>query len=157
MGKTAPQEICHSLNPQRRSLVIKVEIQTTGTAEVKTGPALVDSGATSSFMSRSYVECNQLNTRKLTRPIPVHNVDGSLNEDGSITQIVDAILRVDGHSERTTFAVANLGKLDIILSFTWLVEHNPEIDWQTRKVTLSRCPDKCHTCRKEIWEEQMAL
>jgi len=55
-------------------------------------------------------------------------MDGLLNEDGSITQIVDAILRVDGHSERTMFAVANLGKLDIILGFTWLVEYNPEIN-----------------------------
>ena len=61
----------------------------------------------------------------------MHNVDSSLNEDGSITQIVDAILHIDGHSERTTFAVANLSKLDIILGFTWLVEHNPEVNWQT--------------------------
>jgi len=39
-----------------KSLVIKVEIQTMDTAEVNAGPALVDKGATSSFMSLSYVE-----------------------------------------------------------------------------------------------------
>ena len=45
---------------------------------------------------------------------------------------MDVILQVDGHMERTTFVVTNLGKQDIILGFTWLQEHNPEIDWQTR-------------------------
>ena len=109
----APQEIYHGFNPWPQSLVIKVEIQTMDTAEVKTGPALVDSGSTSSLMSQSYVEHNRLNTWKLAWPVPVHNVDGSLNEDGSITQIVDVILCVDGHSERTTFAVVNLSKLVI--------------------------------------------
>ena len=84
----------------------------------------------------------------------MHNVDGLLNEDGSITQIVDAILHVDGHSERTTFSVANLSKLDIILGFTWLTEHNPEINLKTCKVIMSYCPDKCHTCQKEVQEEQ---
>jgi len=58
-------------------------------------------------------------------------VDGSPNESGSITEIVDAILCFDGHSERTMFAVTNLGRQDIILRFTWLEEHNPEIDWKT--------------------------
>ena len=87
----------------------------------------------------------------------MHNVDGLLNKDGSITQVLDVILHVDGHSERTTFAVANLSKLDIILGFTWLVEHNLEINWQSCKVSLSCCPDKCHTCRSEVREEQKAL
>jgi len=135
--KWLPKKYVMASTPGPSSLVIKVEIQTMDTAEVKMGPALVDSEATLSFMSQSYVECNQLNTRKLTWPIPVHNMDSSLNEDGSITQIVDAILHIDGHSERTTFAVTNLSKLDIILGFTWIAEHNPEINWQTRKVTLS--------------------
>ena len=69
----------------------------------------------------------------------MHNVDSSLNEDGSVTEIVNTILHVNGHSKRTTFTVTNLRKLDIILRFTWLVEHNPEINWQTHKVTLSFC------------------
>ena len=47
------------------------------------------------------------------------------------------ILWVDGHTKRTVFAVANLGKQDLILGFTWLEEHNPEIDWQTCKVKMS--------------------
>ena len=87
-------------------------------AEVKTGSALVDSGATSSFMSQSYIERNCLNVWELTWKITVHNIDGSLNEDRSVAKIVDAILHVDSHSKRTMFTVTNLRKLDIILGFT---------------------------------------
>ena len=112
-------------------LVIKVEIQTTDTTEVKSGPALIDCGATGQFMDRDYVERNRLTTWKLQRAIPVFNMDGSPNEVGSITEIVDMILCYKGHTERTSFMVTSLGKQDIILRFTWLQEHNPEINWQT--------------------------
>ena len=44
--------------PGTKSLVIKVEIQTTDTEEVKVGPVLVDCRATGSFMSQNYIECN---------------------------------------------------------------------------------------------------
>ena len=118
--------------------------------EIKSGPALVDCRGTSQFMDRDYVECNQLSTRKLQHAIPVFNVDGTHNEAGLIMEIVDTILWYNGHTKRTSFAVTNLGKQDIILRFTWLQEHNPEIDWQTRKVVMSQCPDKCHMCRMDV-------
>src|SRR3979490_1893345 len=47
-----------------------------------------------------------------------------------------------------------IGKQDIILGFTWLEEHNPKINWQTRQVKMSRCPTKCHASQAEVWEEQ---
>ena len=60
--------------------------------------------------------------------------------------------------ERTSSAVTSLGKQDIILRFTWLQEHNPEINWQTWEVVMSRCPARCHMCQskaqKECWECQ---
>jgi hypothetical protein len=37
----------------------------------------------------------------------------------------------------------------MILGFTWLRKHNPEIDWQTKEVRMSRCPLQCSTCRTE--------
>ena len=65
------------------------------------------------------------------------NVDGSPNEVGSITEIIDVILHYEGHMERTSFTVTSLGKQDIILGFTWLQEHNPEINWWTWEVAMS--------------------
>ena len=80
-------------------------------------------------MDRDYMERNQLSTRKLQCAIPVFNVDGTRNEAGSIMEIVDTIFWYNGHMECMSFVVTNLGKQDIILRFTWLQEHNPEIDW----------------------------
>ena len=105
-------------------------------------------------MDRSYAEHNQLTTWKLLHPILVYNVDGNLNEVGSITEIMDVILQFNDHSKYTSFAVTSLGKQDIILGFTWLQEHNPEINWQTQEVTMSCCPDKCHTWQTEVARER---
>ena len=123
------------------------------TAEIKSRPAFIDCGATGQFIDQDYMECNQLSTWKLQRAIPVFNVDGTHNEAGLITEIVDTILQYNGHMECTSFAVTNLGKQDIILRFTWLQEHNPEIDWQNQKVVMSWCQDKCHTCRMDVWKQ----
>ena len=41
-----PRQYIITTSPSPRSLVVKVEIQTTDTAEVRVGPALIDSGAT---------------------------------------------------------------------------------------------------------------
>ncbi len=55
-------------------------------------------------------------------------------------EVVDLILRYKRHSERILLAVTNLRKKNLILGYTWLREHNPEIDWETREVKLSWCP-----------------
>ena len=105
-------------------------------------------------MDWDYVERNRFTTQKLQCAIPVFNVDGTRNEAGSIMEIIDTILQYNGHTECTSFAVTDLGKQDIILRFTGLQEHNLEIDWQTWKVVMSWCPDKCHTCRTDVWKQQ---
>ena len=71
------------------SLSLKVEIETTDTAEKKSITTLVDSGATGEFIDRQYPKSCQFNLLKLTQPIPVYNVDGSPNDAGSITEAVD--------------------------------------------------------------------
>ena len=127
-----------------------MSLQSTDTAEVFSTLALVNCGATGQFIDQDYVWKHRLITWKLTRPIPEFNVDGTWNEADSIKEVVDAILRFEDHMEQTTFVVTSLGSQAIILGFTWLEEHNPEIDWQTRKVRMSWCPEKCQTCRKEV-------
>ena len=139
----------------RRSLQLKVEIETTDTGEVKAVQALLDSGATGMFIDKAYVKANRLATRVLSTPIPVFNVDGTPNEAGSITEVADLILRYKNHSERALFAVSGLGKSDLIMGHTWLRKHNPDIDWITGEVKMSRCPGSCCSgCRDEIREER---
>jgi len=75
------------------SLKLKVELGTTDTGEVKSVNSFIDSRATREFIDRHYSKSNQLHTQKLSEPIPVYNVDGTLNKAGSITEVVDLILR----------------------------------------------------------------
>ena len=58
-----------------KSLTVKVSLQSMDTVEVFSTLALVDCGATGQFIDQDYIQKHRLTTRKLTRPIPVFNVD----------------------------------------------------------------------------------
>ena len=138
-------------------LKLKVEIETTDTAEKKSVSALVDCGATGEFIDRHYAKSSCFNLVKLTQPIPVYNVYGTLNEAGSIMEVVNLILCYNNHSEKTTFAVCGLCKQKLILGHSWLQKHNPEINWVTQKVKMSRCPPRCCPgCRDKVCQEHVA-
>jgi hypothetical protein len=86
-------------NLSSNSFELNVSMQTTDTGEVHTTCALLDSGATGLFVNSDFVTRNRLTTKPLSRAIPVYNVDGSLNESGSITEVIDIVLRYCNHSE----------------------------------------------------------
>ena len=148
------QFVINTTTTPRRSLDLPVELRTTDTGKELRTTALVDSGATGSFIDRDFVTRHGIATRRLARPVPVLNVDGTPNEAGQITEIVDMILRYKRHAERVVFAVTGLGKKDVLLGYTWLREHNPEIDWEKGEVKLSRCPRRCTECRDEVRAEK---
>jgi hypothetical protein len=139
------RELIVAATPSSHSFDLKVEIQTTDTEEVKTITALLDSGASGMFIDTDYVKEQKLNTRRLSRPIPVNNVDGTPNEAGPIEEIVDVILRYETHTEQTKFVVTRLGGQQMLLGLPWLKEHNPEIDWASGEVKMSCCPARCQT------------
>jgi len=129
--------------PGSNSLYLRIEIESTETQRKQGIRALVDCGATGLFIDREYVKSNRLPTKKLSRPIPVFNVDGTANEAGSISEVVELIICYEKHSERALFSVTSLGRQNMILGITWLREHNPEIDWRTGKVEMTRCLPRC--------------
>ena len=81
------------------SLKLKVEIETTDTAERKSITTLLDSGSTGECIDRDYAKSCQFNLVKLAQPIPVYNIDGTPNEAGSIMEVVSLILCYKNHSE----------------------------------------------------------
>ena len=40
--------------------------------------------------------------------------------------------------------MTKLGKKEIFLGYTWLIKHNPEINWVSKRVEMTQCPtSKC--------------
>jgi len=105
--------------------------------------ALLDSGAIGLFMSKGLVERQGFKLEKLARPIKVKNIDGSNNKRGSITHEVEVNMYYKRHVERVRMDVCKLEKTEVILKMPWLAAHNPEINWETGEVRMTRCPPIC--------------
>jgi len=105
--------------------------------------ALLDSGTTEIFMDQKIAAKYRFRLQKLERPIMVRNVDRTNNSAGAITYQVEANVYYKGHIERMRMDVCDLGKTDIILGMLWLQVHNPEINWETGEIKMTRCPPLC--------------
>ena len=107
--------------------------------------ALVDSGATTNFIDKSFVERNHLVTNKLAIPYNVHNADGTPNAAGQIKEYVRAYLEIGTHKTTQYLFVTQLGDKDMMIGYSYLYKHNPEINWQTGEWVFTRCPETCGT------------
>jgi len=89
---TPPAKTYILLKTSPHSLNLQVELTSlTSLASVATS-TLLDSGATRMFINQDFVWKHWLETTPLPQPILLHNVDGSTNEHGSITEEVHALL-----------------------------------------------------------------
>jgi len=142
-----------ALNARGTSLLLPVEIGTTDTSELHSVEALLDSGATGSLIDRDFVHSKGMNTWTLSHNIPVFNINGSPNEAGQISEVVDIVLHYKTHSKRMLLAISGLGKQSLILGYDWLKDYNPKIDWEKGEVEMTRC-----SLRYEggcaLWKEQ---
>ena len=120
---------------------------------------MLDSGATGLVMSSEFARKQGFKLKKLERLMNVRNVDGSLNKKGPIENMVEVNIYYKGHKERIEINVIGEQKWMVILGMPWLVHHNPEIDWRTGKVKMTRCLEECGkqwrlVQRKSGWEKQ---
>ena len=87
-----------------------------------------------------------INTQSISRLILVYNVDSSPNKAGQISEVVNIVLHYKTHSERMLLTISSLGRQNMILGYTWLKNHNLEVNWQTGEVQMNRCPPRCRGC-----------
>jgi len=148
-----------ALDTRGTSLLLPVEIGTMDMSELHSVEALLDCGATRSLIDRGFVCSKGMNTWTLSHNILVFNVDGSPNEAGQISEVVDVVLRYKTYSKRMLLAISGLGKQNLILGYNWLKDHNPKIDWKKEEVEMTYCPLCCEegcvlqkeqTCQKRI-------
>ena len=141
--KAMPEQILVRSSHNRHSTEIALQLESVDSHHPMAVSALLDSGATGLFIDADFVFAKNLTTTKLSRAIPVYNIDGTLNSYGSIKETVDLVVRYRDHTERATFYVTTLGSVPVILGHPWLAHHNPQINWKTGDVLMTGCPGDC--------------
>ena len=111
--------------------------------------ALIDSGTTTNFVNKSFVEKHNLITTKLANPYEVRNADGTSNKAGNITHAVRAYIEIGTHKHTQYLLVTNLGDKDMYIGYQFLHRHNPEIDWAKGDWKFTRCSESCHVPRRQ--------
>src|ERR1700677_1097474 len=94
---------------KENSVLVNISLKTLDTHNSININSLLDCGASGLFIDKQFIELNDITTRKLPRPIPIYNVDGTLNEGGTIKEAVDLIVSHGNHKERAPFWVCGLG------------------------------------------------
>ena len=135
-----PIELTRTVTMERE---VRIPVRVRGLVNTIEVEALLDSGATSCFVDKSWALDRCLRLSKLMKPVPVLNVDGTRNQEGDITHYVLLTVGVGKDAEKLWCAVTCLGKVPLILGHNWLKKHNPDIDWTTGDVKLSHCPPEC--------------
>jgi hypothetical protein len=100
--------------------------------------ALVDSGATSSFIDQTFVAQHNIPVVKKSTPVPVEVIDWRTITSGAITHETTPLeLCIGKHTEKIVLNIISTPHHPIILGLPWLKAHNPIIDWQSRTLTFS--------------------
>ena len=96
--ESVPPPSIYVLSKSTHALNMNMELQTTTSLHSVSTSALLDSGATGMFVNWIFVQKHKLETCALPNPVPIHNVDGTPNENGSITEEVKVILWYGQHT-----------------------------------------------------------
>jgi len=139
--------------------MVKIGLERIDTQEGVMVEALLDSRATRLVISSEFAKKQGFKLKKLERPMNVRNVDGLLNKEGPIEYIVEVNIYYQGHRKRMEIDVIGGQKWMVILGIPWLACHNPEIDWKTGKVKMTRCLEECSKQWRPVqgklgWEKQ---
>jgi len=122
---------------------LDIEIERMDTHEGVTIKVLLDSGTMGMFIDRKTVAKHGFRLQKLERLVRVKNVDGTYNSRGAITHEVEVNVYYKSHVERMRMDICNLRRTEVILGMPWLAAHNPEINWETGEIKMTRCPSLC--------------
>jgi hypothetical protein len=101
---------------------------------------LVDSGATENFMNLNYAKWLGLPMKKLDHLRKVYNVDGTLNQGGSLEFYTDVQVQMGNNHTKMRFFLTNLGDHKLILGYPWFAAIQPKIDWLKGWINHSQLP-----------------
>jgi len=124
------------------TVMVKIGLKQEGDEEGILVEMLLNSRATGLVISEEFSRKHKFRRTKLERVIYMKNIDGMLNYAGPIMNTVEMELLFKRYKERTLIDMIGGQSWDIILEMPWLVYYNPEIDWRTGEVQMTRCSDE---------------
>ena len=122
--------------PNERTLQIPVRILVNN--QIIETTAIIDSGATGSFIDPGLIGLTKFPVKKLDRPVKAYNVDGTTNSKGNIIWETNVDLQFPKHRENVRLMILNLGRRQIILGMPWLKKWNPIIDWINKRISIPK-------------------
>ena len=123
--------------------MVKIRLKQEEEEERVVTEALLDSGTTELVISKEFARRHKFRRTKLERPVYVRNIDSTLNYAGLIVDTVEVEIFFKEHKKRISIDVIGEQKWSMILDMSWLRHHNPEIDWKTGEVKMTRCSEEC--------------
>ncbi|TPX38851.1 hypothetical protein SeLEV6574_g07572 [Synchytrium endobioticum] len=129
--------------------LVDVVIQPKGMKKRIAGKALLDSGATRSFIGTKFASRHNIPLETLPKPQRITLADGKpatpiRNQSTLIS------LTIQTHTEQITLAVFDTKKYDMILGLDWLTFHNPSVDWELRSILFDS-----YICKHPLGEHSM--
>ena len=100
---------------KQNPLHFHISISLQGRKRTVKSSTMVDSGATSLFISDKFVARNCMLKEPLKRKIVLYNINGTLNKAGTIEDKVSLYLHIRDQERKWDFLVTNLGPEDVIL------------------------------------------
>jgi len=85
--------------------------------------AMIDSGATKSFVNKSFLESPEILQVPKDIPLDIQVIDGRPISSGFSTSI--------------SLEITKLGNYPVILGLPWLSQHHPQVDWSDQSIVFA--------------------
>ena len=99
---------------------------------------MIDSGASDNFISQRLVHQWGIDTRRKQHQFELVAIDGSALPNVS-SETEPLTLAFQRHQEEIVFDVADMANHDVVLGYTWLKRHNPNINWRQGVLEFGQC------------------
>lgn len=130
-------------------------IKLNGTVDGRSAVVLVDCGATSNYVSSSFVAANNLSVVAGDPKCTVTLADGRSQPAAGV---LSSVVRLESYAHRLDLTVTALSGYDVILGMSWLQLHNPVVDWRGATISFVDQHSRRHVLRKPptgaaVWRE----